>query len=85
MADQPVIEFYGAAWCGDCRRAQVLLDHYGIDYSYHDIDASAEDKATAIEISGRNRIPVLVFPDGSFLSEPAGPILQKKLEDLDMV
>lgn len=84
MSDTP-IEFYGAAWCGDCRRAQALLEHYGVEFTYHDIDASEEDKAKAIEISGLPKIPVLLFPDGSHLSEPSSPLLQEKLTQLDMI
>jgi len=84
MSDKP-IEFYGANWCGDCRRAQALLEHYGVEFSYHDVDASDEAKAKAIEISGRQKIPVLLFPDGSHLSEPSSPLLQEKLTDLDLI
>ena len=79
------IDFYGAGWCGDCVRARALLDHYGVDYDYHDIDASEEAKAKAIEISGLQKIPVLVFPDGSFLSEPSNPALNAKLTELDLI
>jgi Glutaredoxin and related proteins len=84
MSDAP-IDFYGASWCGDCVRAQALLEHYGVGFNYHDIDASDEDKAKAIEISGLQKIPVLQFSDGSFLSEPSSPILEKKLTDLDLI
>ena len=84
MADS-TIEFYGAPWCGDCVRAQALLEHYGVSFNYHNIDESDEDKAKAIEISGLPKIPVLLFPDGSFLSEPSSPLLNEKLEKLDLI
>ena len=79
------IEFYGAAWCGDCRRAQALLEHYGVDFTYHDVDASEEDKARAITLSGRPNIPVLLFPDGSVLTEPHNQLLNDKLTELEMI
>lgn len=79
------IEFYGAAWCGDCRRAQALLEHYGVDFIYHDVDASEEDKAQAITLSGRPNIPVLLFPDGSVLTEPNNQLLNEKLTELEMI
>jgi mycoredoxin len=79
------VEFYGAAWCGDCVRAKALLEHHGVGFTYHDIDASEEDKATAIKLSGRPNIPVLLFPDGSVMTEPSNPLLTSKLEELDMV
>ncbi len=84
MTESP-IDFYGANWCGDCRRAQALLEHYGVDFTYYDIDADTEAKAKAIEISGRQKIPVLVFPDGSHLSEPSSPLIQEKLTALEMI
>jgi Glutaredoxin and related proteins len=84
MSDAP-IEFYSAAWCGDCVRARALLEHYGVDFNYHDIDASDEAKAKAIEISGLQKIPVLQFTDGTFLSEPSSALLEKKLTELDLI
>lgn len=79
------IEFYGAAWCGDCVRAQALLEHYGVDFTYHDVDASDADKAKAMELSGRPNIPVLLFPDGSVLTEPSNPLLNSKLSELNLI
>ena len=79
------IEFYGAAWCGDCVRASALLEHYGVEFTYHDVDASDEDKAAAIKLSGRPNIPVLLFPDGSVLTEPSNPLLNAKLTELGMI
>ena len=79
------IEFYGAAWCGDCVRARALLEHYGVAFTYHDVDASDEDKQKAIDLSGRPNIPVLLFPDGSVLTEPSNPLLNEKLTELDLI
>lgn len=79
------IDFYGASWCGDCRRAETLLKHYGVGFTYHDVDASEEAKARAIELSGRPNIPVLAFSDGSILTEPSNPLLNEKLTELGMI
>jgi mycoredoxin len=84
MSDK-TIDFYGASWCGDCRRAQALLEHYGVEFVYHDVDASDEAKERAIELSGRPNIPVLAFPDGSVLTEPSNPLLNEKLTELEMI
>ena len=81
-SESATIDFYGASWCGDCRRAQALLEHYGVDFTYHDIDASDNDKNTAIQLSGRPNIPVLRVPDGSVLTEPSNPLLNEKLTEL---
>ena len=85
MPADDAIDFYGAQWCGDCRRAQALLDHYGVSYTYHDVDSSEELRTEAIEISGRPNIPVLKFSDGSFLTEPSNPALDEKLTELGMI
>jgi glutaredoxin len=81
----PTIDFYGAEWCGDCRRAQALLEHYGVGFTYHDVDASEETRTEAVELSGRPNIPVLVFPDGSILTEPSNPLINEKLTELGMI
>jgi glutaredoxin len=86
MSDnEKTIDFYGASWCGDCRRAQALLEHYGVGFTYHDVDASDADKDKAIELSGRPNIPVLLFPDGSILTEPSNPLINEKLTELGMI
>jgi glutaredoxin len=85
MSETAPIDFYGASWCGDCVRAQALLEHYGVDFEYHDIDADDSDKARAIELSGRPNIPVLAFSDGSVLTEPSNPLLNAKLTELGLI
>lgn len=42
-------------------------------------------QAKAREISGLPKIPVIVFPDGSFLSEPSNPQLEERLEANDLI
>jgi mycoredoxin len=79
------IQLFGASWCGDCVRAQALLEHYGVDFDYHDVETSEENRQRAIEISGLQKIPVLVFPDGSVLTEPSNPMLNDKLTELDLI
>jgi glutaredoxin len=85
MAESTPVDFYGASWCGDCVRARALLEHYGVEFVYHDVDASEEDKARAIELSGRPNIPVLAFSDGSVLTEPNNTLLNEKLRELNMI
>jgi len=79
------IQLFGASWCGDCVRAQALLEHYGVDFDYHDVENSDDNRQRAIEISGLQKIPVLVFPDGSVLTEPSNPMLNDKLTELDLI
>ena len=73
------IKVYGADWCGDCRRAKRMLDRTGTAYEYIDIEEDAEAKEEAIRLSGRRRIPVILFPDGDILVEPNDPELEQAL------
>lgn len=73
------ITMFGAGWCSDCRRSKALLDSTGVDYDYIDLVEHEEEAATAESISGRKSIPVIVFPDGSFLVEPSNEELSAKL------
>ena len=80
------ITMYSADWCGDCRRSKRLLDSLNVEYNLIDVesDASASDKV--IEINGGQRsIPVIVFPDGSHLTEPSDNDLKAKLEALKII
>ncbi len=77
---------YGAEWCGDCRRSKRFLDSNSVAYNYIDVetDTSASDKV--IEINGGMRsIPVIVFPDGTHLTEPSDNALKEKLESLKIL
>lgn len=77
MAD---VTFYGADWCGDCRRSKALLNAVGVDFELKDVEASAEFTEEAKAISGRTNIPVIVFADGKHLVEPSDPELQAELK-----
>ena len=80
------ITMYGAQWCGDCRRSQRLLNELGVEYSYINIEEvpGAADKVVEIN-GGTQSIPVVLFSDGSHLTEPSDPDLRKKLESLGLI
>ena len=79
MTDNTAIDFYGADWCGDCRRAKAALDRFGVAYSLHDIEHEDGAAEKAIAISGQQHIPVIRFAaDGSWLVEPSATQLQAK-------
>ena len=80
-----MIRMYGADWCGDCRRTKSQLSELGVAFEYLDVDAHPEHKARALEISGKPNIPVVVFPDETYLVEPANPELELKLRQLDLI
>ena len=80
------ITMYGAEWCGDCRRSKRFLDTNNIKYNYIDIetDPAASDKV--IEINGGMRsIPVIIFSDGTHLTEPSDIDLKAKLQSLNII
>lgn len=79
------VKMYGAPWCGDCVRSKALLDRLKVDYEYIDVDQDDAAKVRAIEISGRKNIPVIVFPDSSFLVEPGDLALTDKLIEANLL
>ncbi len=84
MSEQ--ISMYGAEWCGDCRRSKRFLDSNNISYNYIDVEADQSASDKVIEINGRMRsIPVILFPDGSHLTEPSDNELKTKLESLGIL
>jgi mycoredoxin len=80
------ITVYGAEWCGDCRRSKRFLDSNNVKYNYIDVeaDAAASDKVIEINV-GMRSIPVIIFSDGTHLTEPSDIALKEKLEALKVL
>lgn len=80
------ITMYGADWCGDCRRSKRFLDSNSVAYNYIDVETDTSASEKVIEINGGMRsIPVIVFPDGTHLTEPSDNALKEKLETLKLL
>ena len=81
-----MITMYGAEWCGDCRRSSALLKELGVNYNYINVeeDPSAANKVVEIN-GGAQSIPVIVFEDGTHLTEPSDPALKAKLTELGVI
>ncbi|MEY3736896.1 MAG: hypothetical protein RLZZ251_612 [Actinomycetota bacterium] len=80
------ITMYGAEWCGDCRRSKRFLDSKSVAYTYIDVEADATASDKVIEINGGMRsIPVIVFADGTHLTEPSDKALEEKLISLHIL
>jgi mycoredoxin len=77
---------YGAEWCGDCRRSKRFMDGNNVAYEYINVDedAAAADKVMEIN-GGMKSIPVIVFEDGTHLTEPSDIDLKAKLEALKVL
>ncbi len=86
MSSHPEITMYGADWCGDCRRSKRLLEELDVQITHIDVEAdlSAADKVKEIN-GGAQSIPVIVFPDGTHMTEPSDNDLKAKLVALGVV
>ena len=80
-ADQIVM--YGADWCGDCRRSKRFMEENNVAFNYIDVEADLTAADKVVEINGGAKsIPVIVFEDGTHLTEPSDNDLKAKLEAL---
>lgn len=80
------ITMYGADWCGDCRRSKCLMDELNVEYTMIDTDADVTAADKVIEINGGAKsIPVIVFSDGTHLTEPSDIDLKAKLQALNLI
>ncbi len=77
---------YSADWCGDCVRSKRLMDELNLTYTLIDIEADSAAADKVIEINGGIRsIPVIVFADGTHLTEPSDIALKAKLTSLGII
>ncbi|MEY3098266.1 MAG: hypothetical protein RIS32_57 [Actinomycetota bacterium] len=77
---------YSADWCGDCVRSKRLLDSLQVSYEIIDVESVPGASEKVIEINGGKRsIPVILFPDGTHLTEPSDIDLKAKLEALKII
>lgn len=80
------ITMYSAEWCGDCRRSKRLLADLGVEYTLIDVESDPSAAAKVMEINGgMQSIPVIVFSDGTHLTEPSDSDLKAKLESLQII
>ena len=80
------ITMYGADWCGDCRRSKRLLEELDVQVTHIDVEADQSAAAKVIQINGgAQSIPVLVFSDGTHLTEPSDNDLKAKLQALNII
>lgn len=86
MSHSAEITMYAGSHCGDCTRSKRLLDSLGVDYTVIEVDGNLEAMSKVLEINGGlQSIPVILFPDGTHLTEPSDLALTKKLRALSLV
>jgi mycoredoxin len=77
------VTMYGADWCGDCRRSKRFMEENNVAFDYIDVEADLTAADKVVEINGGAKsIPVIVFEDGTHLTEPSDNDLKAKLEAL---
>ena len=83
---QSKVTMYSAGWCADCRRSKRLMDELNVAYTIIDVenDLSAAEKVQEIN-GGAQSIPVIVFEDGTHLTEPSDIDLKAKLSSLGII
>ena len=80
------ITMYGADWCGDCRRSKRLLEELDVQITHIDVEADLAAADKVVEINGGAKsIPVIVFSDGTHLTEPSDNDLKAKLQALGII
>lgn len=74
------IVMYGADWCGDCRRSKAFLSANDVAFTYVDLEERPDEIDIVTSFNdGMRSIPVIVFPDGTHLTEPTNDELGAKL------
>jgi mycoredoxin len=77
------ITMYGADWCSDCRRAKAFFADNDVAYDYVNLEDVPEAADVVLQRNnGLKRIPVIVFDDGSHLTEPSNEALVAKLAEI---
>ena len=80
------ITMYGADWCGDCRRSKRLLEELDVQVNHIDVEVNESAALKVQEINGGAKsIPVIVFSDGTHLTEPSDNDLKAKLTSLGII
>ena len=78
------ITMYGADWCGDCIRAKAFFDEHAMSFDYVDLVEFPDETDVVLERNGGvQKIPLVIYPDGSFQIEPTNDELEAKRLDLN--
>jgi mycoredoxin len=80
--DQQAIKVFGTTWCGDCHRAQHVLEARKASYVWIDIEKDKAAYDHVIAVVGKRKVPLIELPDGSYLVEPSNAALEAKLDEL---
>ncbi len=68
--DKILLTLYGAAWSPHSKTVQSFFQKHHILYEYIDLEEEPEKADEAEKLAGSKSLPVVVFPDNTFLVEP---------------
>jgi mycoredoxin len=74
------LTMYTTAWCGFCKRLKKQLARDGIDMVEIDIEKDPAAAEFVMGVNGGNAtVPVVVFPDGSAVTNPSANEVKARL------
>jgi mycoredoxin len=77
------LTMYTTTWCGFCRRLKSQLARDGIEMVEIDIEKDPEAAAFVESVNGGNQtVPVVVFPDGTAVTNPSAKQVKSQLAAL---
>lgn len=77
------LTMYTTTWCGFCRRLKSQLARDGIEMVEIDIERDADAAAFVENVNGGNQtVPVVVFPDGTAVTNPTAKDVKARLAAL---
>ena len=83
MTQTEKVIMYGTPTCPMVPPVRGVLNRAGAEFDYVNIAEDPEGRGQVMAINdGNARVPTLVFPDGSTLTEPSTAVLRQKLESL---
>lgn len=86
MASKPLVIMYGWSWCVHCFQTSKLLKDWKVQYGFRHMYPGTENpregkrrNAEVQKLIGRIEGPVVIFPDGAHLINPAEDELREEL------
>ena len=72
MSTTTGVTMYSTVWCGYCQRLKAQMTREGIAYTEVDIEVDPDAASVVEDVNhGNQTVPTLMFPDGSFATNPS--------------
>ncbi|MCL1801711.1 MAG: mycoredoxin [Promicromonosporaceae bacterium] len=74
------VTIYTTSWCGYCKSLTTQLTSLKVPFTKIDIEQDSNAAAYVEHVNGGNRtVPVVLFPDGTTLTNPPSGVVKSKL------